>query len=131
MCSFLCSSSHVFKIIHFILFYKSIDLQWIEEKTTPLPQVVGGAVKQLVLADLRFDPGSLTPEPMLVLKVERWLLPLQPLPLHSKKEKGKIKGKWHISAKSHTSLRFVCHAKLIAQLTQPLFFIFSLLQIST
>lgn len=44
--------------------------------------------------------------------------------------KREDKGQIHVPAKSHTSLRFVCHAKLIAQLTQPLFLIFSL-QIST
>lgn len=89
-------------------------------------------MKQPVKADLRFDLGSLTPEPTLVLGVERRLLALQVLHLHSKEEEGKKdKGKGHIPTKSHISLRFIYYAKLIPQLTWPLFLTFSLLQIST
>lgn len=33
---------------------------------TPLQQVVGELMKQLAIADMRFDLGSLTPEPIRV-----------------------------------------------------------------
>lgn len=54
--------------------------------------------------------GNLTPEPMLVLRVGKWLLPLQASHVHSKEEEGKTKGKKDMPAKLHASLRFGCHA---------------------
>lgn len=62
---------------------------------------------------------------MLVLRVEKWLLPLQASHVNSKEEEGKTKGKRDMPANSHASLRYGCHAS-----SQPLFLISSLLQIT-